>query len=298
MAPLAGLPADQRAVLHLVLRRGRSYDEIAQLLSMDRVAVRERALAAFDALGPVTRVPAERRALITDYLLGQLPDLARDEARTRLAASASERAWARALLPELAPLASSALPDLPVETALTRELEADAQGETEDPSGPRRRFRLGAAGLLGALVVIVAIALTAGATPSPPAASARPDSGIAYVSIVHHSNVAAVAAGESVDRILGDEAAAYSLTLHRVGPSANTLKLVSKVVFYSPTGSMRGTATANMTVSAKAEIFTSGELSLNDGAGSQKGHSLIATFSGTGSLSANLYILHYIGTYK
>ena len=44
MATLDSLPADQRAVLQLVLRRGRSYDEIARLLSIDRAAVRERAL--------------------------------------------------------------------------------------------------------------------------------------------------------------------------------------------------------------------------------------------------------------
>ncbi len=57
MASLDSLPPDQRAVLQLVLQRGRSYDDIAQLLSIDRAAVRDRALAAFDALGPQTRVP-------------------------------------------------------------------------------------------------------------------------------------------------------------------------------------------------------------------------------------------------
>ena len=52
MASLDSLPADQRAVLQLVLQRGRSYDDIAKLLSIDRAAVRQRALAALDALGP------------------------------------------------------------------------------------------------------------------------------------------------------------------------------------------------------------------------------------------------------
>ena len=73
MASLDSIAPDQRAVLQLVLQRGRSYDEIAQLLSIDRAAVRQRALAAFDALGPQTGVDEQRRALITDYLLGQLP---------------------------------------------------------------------------------------------------------------------------------------------------------------------------------------------------------------------------------
>ena len=57
MASLDSLPADHRAVLQLVLQRGRSYDDIAQLLSIDRAAVRERALSALDALGPQTGVP-------------------------------------------------------------------------------------------------------------------------------------------------------------------------------------------------------------------------------------------------
>jgi hypothetical protein len=43
MAALDSLPGDQRAVLQLVLGRGRSYDEIARLLSIDPDAVRERA---------------------------------------------------------------------------------------------------------------------------------------------------------------------------------------------------------------------------------------------------------------
>ena len=87
MASLDSLPADQRAVLQLVLQRGRSYDEIAQLLSIDRAAVRERALSALDALGPQTGVPPERRALITDYLLGQLPPRVAEDTRDRLARS-------------------------------------------------------------------------------------------------------------------------------------------------------------------------------------------------------------------
>ena len=96
MASLDSLPADQRAVLQLVLQRGRSYDEIAQLLSIDRAAVRERALSAFDALGPQTARPA--RAPRADHRLPARPAAAaRQPSRraTALAESPSERAWAR-----------------------------------------------------------------------------------------------------------------------------------------------------------------------------------------------------------
>jgi hypothetical protein len=117
MASLDSLPADQRAVLELVLKRGRTYDEIARMLSIDRAGVRERALSAFDALAPPTRVPPERRALITDYLLGQLPAKVAEDTRQRLAQSAGERAWARVLASELEPIAVSPLPEIPTEGA-------------------------------------------------------------------------------------------------------------------------------------------------------------------------------------
>jgi len=126
MASLDSLPADQRAVLELVLKRGRTYDEIARMLSIDRAGVRERALSAFDALGPPTRVPPERRALITDYLLGQLPAKVSEDTRQRLAQSAGERAWARVLASELDPIAVSALPEIPTEGAREQQPAAAA----------------------------------------------------------------------------------------------------------------------------------------------------------------------------
>ena len=154
MASLESLPADQRAVLELVLQRGRSYDEIAKLLSVDRAGVRQRALAAFDALGPQTQVPPERRALIADYLLGQLPAGAAANVRDRLGSSPSDRAWAQMLAAELAPIARDPLPEIPVAPAA----EPAAAAE-RPPSPPRRSSRRGGAILLGlgALVVIAVV---------------------------------------------------------------------------------------------------------------------------------------------
>jgi hypothetical protein len=135
MASLDSLPADQHAVLQLVLQRGRSYDDIAQLLSIDRAAVRERALGAFDALGPQTGVPSERRALITDYLLGQLPPRVSEDTRERLAESASERAWARVVAGELSPLSGSPLPEIPVDSIRRQPPEvAPASPPSEEPA--------------------------------------------------------------------------------------------------------------------------------------------------------------------
>jgi hypothetical protein len=190
MASLDSLPADQRAVLQLVLQRGRTYDDIAQLLSIDRAAVRERALSAFDALGPQTRVPPERRALITDYLLGQLPTRVSEDTRNRLAQSAGERAWARVVASELTPLARGQLPEIPVESVSREQTpppvtSAPAQEQAPppitsapageqapptgrdrgrrqpEPAGTRRSSRVGGAVLLGggALVVVAVVAV-------------------------------------------------------------------------------------------------------------------------------------------
>lgn len=115
MPSLDSLPGDQRAVLQLVLGRGRSYDEIARLLTINASAVRGRALTALASLGPETSVSAENQAKMSDYLLGQLSDEDAADVRNLLADSPSDRAWARVLSSELAPLSADPLPEIPVE---------------------------------------------------------------------------------------------------------------------------------------------------------------------------------------
>jgi hypothetical protein len=137
MASLESLPPDQRAVLQLVLQRGRTYDQIADMLSIDRAAVRQRALQALDAIGPQTRVAPERRAIITDYLLGQLPERVSADTRDRLAESASERAWARVIASELSPLSSKPLPEIPVDGGAREPApEPVAEGSAIPPAAP------------------------------------------------------------------------------------------------------------------------------------------------------------------
>jgi hypothetical protein len=75
--------------------------------------VRARALAAFDAIGPETGISPESRALVTDYLLGQLPERVAEQTRERLAESPYDRAWARVVASELEPLAAKPLPEIP-----------------------------------------------------------------------------------------------------------------------------------------------------------------------------------------
>lgn len=115
MSPLADLPPDQRAVLQLVLKQGRSYDQLAGLLGIDRAAVAERAQAGAEALAPdaARRLSPERRGQVADYILGQHDPDEHEATRAHLAASASARAYARLLSDVLAGEAKNQLPDVP-----------------------------------------------------------------------------------------------------------------------------------------------------------------------------------------
>jgi hypothetical protein len=115
MSALAHLPADQQAVLNLVLRRGRSYAGIAGALNLDVDAVRARAREAVGGLGPAGRlVPSRRRAQITDWLLGQADGHEAADVHAYLASSRIGRAFARSAAQQLGPIAGDRLPDIPV----------------------------------------------------------------------------------------------------------------------------------------------------------------------------------------
>jgi hypothetical protein len=198
MASLETLTPDQRAVLDLVLRRGRSYDDIAQLLAIDRAAVRTRALAAFDAIGPETGISPESRALVTDYLLGQLPERVAEQTRERLAESPYDRAWARVVASELETIATEPLPEIPDASRARTSPSPSPNGEAAasaaaPPREPRQRrppklsdrpsSRRGGAIMLGlgalvvvAVVVVLVTVIGGGSSKNQPttAASSAP----------------------------------------------------------------------------------------------------------------------------
>jgi len=132
MAALESLAPDQRAVLQLVLRQGRSYADLASLLKITPEAVQARAHAGMTVLAGED-LPAESRGRVTDYLLGQLPDSERAATRSELAASGPTQAWARKATEGLAPIAGDALPEIP-------ELEAgpapEPVADTPAPEAP------------------------------------------------------------------------------------------------------------------------------------------------------------------
>ena len=287
MAPLDTLPADQRAVLDLVLQRGKTYDEIARLLSIDRAGVRQRALAAFDAIGPHTQVPAESRALIADYLLGQLPPRLGETVRDRLGSSSSERSWARMLAAELAPIAREPLPEIPVAPA-----RAPAQPAAEPvaasippPSGPRRRSsRVGGAVLLGAgalvvIAVVLVLVLSGGSSPShssttagsgaaasnPAATNPTTSTSSTTPQVIGAVNLLPPATGSQAKGVAQVIAVANSegIVIYATGMPANTKQNFYEVWLYNSPADNFSLGFVNPGVSKDGRLQTTGQLPTN-----------------------------------
>jgi hypothetical protein len=163
MARIDDLPADQRAALQLLLKQNRSYDEIAQLLRIEESAVRERARAALDALGPddVEDLTLEQQDEVADYLLGQQTASRRAATREFLETSAAGRAWARVVAGELRPLAGDDLPDIPAEAAEVGEAFDALQARTTHRERTQRSSRVGGAILLAGLAIGLVVAILA-----------------------------------------------------------------------------------------------------------------------------------------
>ncbi len=187
MSRIEDLPPDQQATLSLLLGQRKSYAEVAALLSISELAVHDRAQAALAVLAPkeARELPAERRAEVGNYLLGQQASVAeRLATRTYLESSAPARAWARAISAQILPLSASPLPEIPRDAAPPAQQAAQADPLGADPqpadaqpaegppsepgsarSGrlrgqyPQPSSRLGGALLLGGIVVAVIVAV-------------------------------------------------------------------------------------------------------------------------------------------
>jgi hypothetical protein len=162
MSRLDELPADQKAVLQLLLKQGKSYAELGGLLRIDERSVRERALDALEHLGadaPSGLNPA-RQDEVGDYLLGQQSAAEADTTRTFLQGSAAGRAWARAISGQLAPVARDPLPAVPDEPP---EGAGDGAGarKAKGAKGGERSSRLGGLAVLGVGAVLVAVVIVA-----------------------------------------------------------------------------------------------------------------------------------------
>jgi hypothetical protein len=103
MATFDQLPAEQRAILELVLQRRQSYDDLADMLGMPTARVRELARGALTDLSPRSagRVDADWRGQVADYLLGQQAGPEGTATRGHLRRSEPARLWALSLLDSL-----------------------------------------------------------------------------------------------------------------------------------------------------------------------------------------------------
>lgn len=156
------------------------------------------------------------------------------------------------------------------------------------------RLTRGLVAATGLVIACATIALTAGAAGAK--TNGRPDSGTVYISITHTAGNYEYAAGNSTDKILGKGAVTYKITAG--GSTSGAINVKVNVTVFTNTGSLSGTATATLTVTGSTETVSNGKLNLTKGAGSQKGHSFVGTFSGSGSLTANQLVFHEKGTYK
>jgi hypothetical protein len=155
VTPHDTLAPDQRAVLELVLRQGRSYGELSELLEIPERNVRERADAGLRALAgePAAGVDSGR---IADWLLGQQPGAEADRTRAAVAANPPARDWAAAAAEHLRELGGT-IPEVPDEDG--RPVATTAAPAAAATDRVPRSSRLGGAVLIAVLVLVVGGAL-------------------------------------------------------------------------------------------------------------------------------------------
>ncbi len=179
MATLDSLSDGQRAVLQLLLRQNKSYDDLASLLKTDLGAVRSRARGAVTALGPEPAdIDEDRRHEIADYLLGQQTASRRAATREYLEGSPAGRSWARGVATALSPLANGELPDIPAEREEVAEafdaLDRRAARAVEVKKSSQLGSRLIAAGIGVVLAIAIILALSLGDDDEPNSAATPP----------------------------------------------------------------------------------------------------------------------------
>lgn len=142
MATFDQLPAEQRAILELVIQRRQSYDDLAAMLGMPTARVRQLAREALVDLSSrsVARVDPDWRGQVADYLLGQQTGPESTATRGHLKRSEPARLWALSLLDSLDHLYDER--DLPVipegEAAPVRARERERAPEPARERAPLR----------------------------------------------------------------------------------------------------------------------------------------------------------------
>jgi sigma-70-like protein/anti-sigma-K factor RskA len=103
MATFDQLSPEQRAIVELVLRQGKTYAELSEMLNLPEGRVRELARDALVELAPVSvrGVEEDWRGQLADYVLGQQSGPEATATKGHLRRSEAARSWARSLLDSL-----------------------------------------------------------------------------------------------------------------------------------------------------------------------------------------------------
>ncbi len=165
MATFDQLSAEQRAIIELVLRQGKSYAELAEMLDLPEDRVRELAHESLEQLAPVTAAAVEDdwRGQLVDYVLGQQSGTEVTATRGHLRRSEAARAWTRSLLDSLDFLYPDGLPEVPESRGGRRRDGAAPRERANGPLSPeahaavQRRRMLAGAGIVALLLIVVLV---------------------------------------------------------------------------------------------------------------------------------------------
>lgn len=176
MATFDQLSPEQRAIVELILRQGKTYEELADMLNLPEARVRELARDALVELAPVSvrGVEEDWRGQLADYVLGQQSGPEATATKGHLRRSEAARSWARSLLDSLEQLyENGSVPAIPEgdrgrssrrTAAAAATGEAAANDDRSEGGGPlaaagdpvmRRRLLAGAGALLLVLLVVL-----------------------------------------------------------------------------------------------------------------------------------------------
>lgn len=161
MATFDQLSDEQRAIVELVIKQGKSYDELSGMLDLPERRVRELARDALVDLAPLSArgVEEDWRGQLADYVLGQQAGPEVTATRGHLRRSENARIWTRSLLDSLEQLYRNGdLPAIPEgERGAGRRAAARATGEATTAEAVNRRRILAAAAAVALLLVGVLV---------------------------------------------------------------------------------------------------------------------------------------------
>jgi hypothetical protein len=167
MATFDQLSPEQRAIVELVLRQGKTYDELADMLNLPEPRVRELARDALVELAPVSvrGVEQDWRGQLADYVLGQQSGPEATATKGHLRRSEAARSWARSLLDSLEQFyENGSVPAIPEGERGRRAAAAPREPRAREGGGGlaaagdpvvRRRLLAGAGALLLVLLIVL-----------------------------------------------------------------------------------------------------------------------------------------------